>query len=68
MKKIKLFCLLLPLSILACKKDCQETTNTNAVCTKQFDPVCGCNNKTYGNACEAEAAGITVFTKGECVK
>jgi hypothetical protein len=68
MKTLKLLCLLLPLSILACNKDCQENTNSNVVCTEQYDPICGCNDKTYGNACLAGAAGITSFTKGECEK
>jgi hypothetical protein len=34
----------------------------------QYDPVCGCNNKTYGNACAAECSGIKKYTKGECPK
>ena len=36
------------------------------LCTAQYDPVCGCNNKTYPNACAAECAGITTYTKGAC--
>jgi hypothetical protein len=32
----------------------------------EYNPVCGCNNKTYGNACAAECAGITEYTKGPC--
>ncbi len=36
------------------------------VCTQQFDPVCGCNDKTYPNACTAAREGISVVHSGEC--
>ncbi len=53
---------------IACNpaKDCVENLKPDCVCTMQYDPVCGCNNKTYGNACVAQCAGIAKFTKGAC--
>lgn len=44
----------------------EKPRDPNAVCYALYQPVCGCNRKTYANDCEARASGITTFTPGEC--
>jgi hypothetical protein len=56
------------LVMMSCGKDndCVEELKPDCLCTMQYDPVCGCNDKTYGNDCMADCAGIISYTKGKC--
>lgn len=38
------------------------------LCPQIFDPVCGCDGKTYSNFCVAAVAGVNVRTLGECAQ
>lgn len=36
------------------------------ICTADYSPVCGCNGRTYSNACAAARAGVSVKYDGQC--
>lgn len=35
-------------------------------CGPEFDPVCGCDGRLYGSACEANSVGLSVIQRGDC--
>jgi hypothetical protein len=47
---------------------CIDSTliSTNGGCLRYFTPVCGCDNQTYGNSCEARQHGVAIYTIGTC--
>lgn len=44
----------------------ESKKDPDAMCMQVYEPVCGCNDQTYSNACEARKAGVTEFTDGGC--
>jgi hypothetical protein len=56
----------------AFRSSCGETdsggvcTERPQICTRQYEPVCGCDGKTHGNPCTAASAGVSIRSRGEC--
>ncbi|MGK0365837.1 MAG: hypothetical protein ACI85O_002905 [Saprospiraceae bacterium] len=54
----------------ATKTDCFDPAKVDkeGACPMNYLPVCGCDAKTYSNACVADKAGILKYVEGECGK
>ena len=64
-----LFAVFLRMSCKDIEKDYQEDncivmSSKDIPCTKEYNPVCGCNQITFGNECVARASDVPVFLKG----
>ena len=71
MKKLLLILVFIQVCF-SCTQDAQicadkELIDTTIICDSIYNPVCGCDNNTYYNACEAlNKGGLNMYSIGQC--